>query len=92
MPHLVDGGLSIMQYVDDTIHFMEDDLDKAWNLKFLLSTFEQMFALKLTSIKWNSSALEKPVRRRLITLACLVVRKAIFRLNIWEFQIIIGAH
>jgi hypothetical protein len=23
--HLVDGGLSILQYVDDTILFMEDD-------------------------------------------------------------------
>jgi retron-type reverse transcriptase len=27
--HLVDGGLSILQYADDTILFMEHDLEKA---------------------------------------------------------------
>ena len=42
VPHLVDGGLSILQYADDTILFMEHDLDKARNLKLLLSAFEQM--------------------------------------------------
>jgi hypothetical protein len=26
IPHLVDGGLSILQYADDTILFMEHDL------------------------------------------------------------------
>jgi hypothetical protein len=29
IPHLVDGGLSILQYAKDTILFMEHDLDKA---------------------------------------------------------------
>lgn len=29
VPHLVDEGLSILQYADDTILFMEHDLDKA---------------------------------------------------------------
>ena len=47
VPHLVDGGLSILQYADDTILFMEHDLDKARNLKFLLSAFEQMLCLKI---------------------------------------------
>jgi hypothetical protein len=28
-PHLVDGGLLILQYADDTIIFMEHDLKKA---------------------------------------------------------------
>jgi hypothetical protein len=28
IPHLVDGGLSILQYADDTILFMEHDLEK----------------------------------------------------------------
>jgi hypothetical protein len=26
IPHLVDGGISILQYADDTIIFMEHDL------------------------------------------------------------------
>jgi hypothetical protein len=37
VPHLVDDGLSILQYADDTIIFMEDDLE----------TFEQLSGLKI---------------------------------------------
>jgi hypothetical protein len=33
IPHLVDGGLSVLQYVDDTILFMDHDIEKARNLK-----------------------------------------------------------
>jgi hypothetical protein len=33
IPHLVDGGLSILQYADDMILFTEHDLEKAKNLK-----------------------------------------------------------
>jgi hypothetical protein len=29
IPHLVDGGLSILQYVDDTIMFREHDIEIA---------------------------------------------------------------
>jgi hypothetical protein len=47
IPHLVDDGLSILQYVDDTILFMEHDLDKARNMKVLLSAFEELSGLKI---------------------------------------------
>jgi hypothetical protein len=47
IPHLVDEGLSILQYTDDTILFMENDLDKARNMKFLLSAFEELSGLKI---------------------------------------------
>ena len=47
VPHLVHGGLSILQYADDTILFMEHDLDKAVNLKLILSAFEQLSGLKI---------------------------------------------
>ena len=47
VPHLVDGGLSILQYADDTILFMEHDLEKALNLKLILSAFEQLSGLKI---------------------------------------------
>jgi hypothetical protein len=47
IPHLVDGGLSILKYADDTILFMEHDLEKAQNLKLILSTFEQLSGLKI---------------------------------------------
>jgi hypothetical protein len=47
IPHLVDGGLSIIQYVDDTILFMEHDLAKARNLKLILDAFEHLPGLKI---------------------------------------------
>ena len=47
IPYLVDGGLSILQYVDDTIIFVDQDLEKVKNMKLLLSAFEQMFGLKI---------------------------------------------
>jgi len=47
VPHLVDGGLSILQYADDIILFMDHDLDKARNLKLLLYAFEQASGLKI---------------------------------------------
>jgi hypothetical protein len=47
IPHLVDGGLSILQYADDTILFMDHDIEKAKNLKLILSAFEQLSGLKI---------------------------------------------
>ena len=47
IPHLVDDGLSILQYADDTILFMEHDIEKATNLKLILSAFEQLSGLKI---------------------------------------------
>lgn len=45
--HLVDGGLSILQYADDTNLFMEHDIEKAQNMKLLLCTFGQLSGLKI---------------------------------------------
>jgi hypothetical protein len=39
IPHLVDGGLSILQYADDTILFIKHDFEKARNLKLILAVF-----------------------------------------------------
>jgi hypothetical protein len=47
IPHLVDGGLSILQYADNTILFMEYNLDKAQNLTLILSAFKQLSGLKI---------------------------------------------
>jgi hypothetical protein len=46
IPHLVNDGLSILQYVDDTILFLDHDLEKARNLKLLLIAFEELSGLK----------------------------------------------
>jgi hypothetical protein len=47
IPHLVDDGLSILQYANDTILFMDHDLEKARNLKLLLIVFEELSDLKI---------------------------------------------
>jgi hypothetical protein len=54
VPQLVDGGLSILQYADDTILFLDDDLDQAKNLKLVLCAFEKLSRLK---IKFHKSEL-----------------------------------
>ena len=39
IPHLVEGGVSILQYTDDTIIFMEHNLEKVLNMKLILCIF-----------------------------------------------------
>jgi hypothetical protein len=39
IPHLVDGGISILRYADDTIMLMVHDLEKALNMKLVLCIF-----------------------------------------------------
>jgi hypothetical protein len=36
IPYLVESGLSILQYADDTVIFMSHDMGKAISMKFLL--------------------------------------------------------
>ncbi|WVZ53496.1 hypothetical protein U9M48_004427 [Paspalum notatum var. saurae] len=47
IPHLVDDGLSILQYADDTIIFMDHDLAQANSMKLLLCAFEQLSGLNI---------------------------------------------
>ena len=47
IPHLLDDGLSILQYTDDTIIFIDHDLEQGKNLKLLLHAFEQLSGLKI---------------------------------------------
>jgi hypothetical protein len=46
IPHLVDGGVSVLQYADDTIIFLEHDLEKDLNMKLILCIFKQYRDLK----------------------------------------------
>jgi hypothetical protein len=46
IPHLVDDGLSILQYADDMILFMDHNF-QARNMKLMLSAFEQLSGLKI---------------------------------------------
>lgn len=48
VPHLVEDGLSILQYTDDTIIFLDHDIEQAKNLKLLLCVFEQLSGHKIS--------------------------------------------
>jgi hypothetical protein len=43
----LDGGVSILQYADDTIICLEHDLEKALNMKLVLCIFKQLSGLKI---------------------------------------------
>jgi mannosylglycoprotein endo-beta-mannosidase len=47
VPELVRGGVAVLQYADDTILCMEDDVDTARNMKMLLYIYEKMSGLKI---------------------------------------------
>jgi retron-type reverse transcriptase len=47
VPHLVEDGLSILQYANDTIILLEDDLEKAKDMKLVLCAFEKLSGLKI---------------------------------------------
>ena len=47
IPHIVDDGLSILQYADDTLIFLDVDIEGAKNMKLLLCAFEHLSGLKI---------------------------------------------
>jgi hypothetical protein len=84
--HLVDDGLSILQYANDTILFMEHNLEKARNMKLLLRLLKSCPALRLTFIRVKSF-----ISGRLRIMngkmnSYLDERKDRFHLNIWVYR------
>jgi hypothetical protein len=47
IPHIIQNGCCCIQYADDTIFFIQDCLEGARNLKFILCLFEHMYGLKI---------------------------------------------
>jgi hypothetical protein len=47
VPNLIEGGLTHLQYADDTIVFLNHDDQSIYNTKFLLYYFEDMSGLKI---------------------------------------------
>jgi hypothetical protein len=64
VPHIINNGCAYLQYADDTILLIQDNLEFARNLKFILILFEKCLALKLIFI-----------RVRFIVLAMLTITK-----------------
>ena len=90
IPHLVDGGLSILQYADDTILFMEHDIEKARNLKLILLAFEKLAGLKINFHKLNCFALARLKKTPPCMLNFSDVSKVNFLSTIWVFRSIFG--
>jgi len=42
VPHLVEGGLTHLQYADDTVILLEFSTENLQNIKFILSCYEAM--------------------------------------------------
>jgi hypothetical protein len=51
VPHLIEGGNSILQYADDIILFMERNPEQAANMKLLLCAFKKLSGLKINFYK-----------------------------------------
>ena len=47
IPEYIEGGVALLQYADDTILCIQDDLEVAQNLKLLLYLYENMSGLKI---------------------------------------------
>lgn len=62
--NLVEDGLIILQYADDTIFCFEDDLESARNLKFILCIFEHLTGLKINFHKSEVYCLGDSVERQ----------------------------
>jgi hypothetical protein len=66
VPHLVEGGITHVQYTDDTIIFLDLDEQSIIYTKFLLYCFEDMSGLKINYEKseiYVLGALQKKRRR-----------------------------
>ena len=47
LPQVIDGGIISLQYADDTLLFLENNLEKASTLKWWLVCFKQMSGMKI---------------------------------------------
>ena len=50
VPHLVEGGLTHLQYADDTILLLQFDLQTLRNVRVILSCYEAMSGMKTNSV------------------------------------------
>jgi hypothetical protein len=47
VPNLIDGGLTHLQYADDTVIFLSYSAENLRNLRMILTCFEAMFGMKI---------------------------------------------
>jgi hypothetical protein len=47
IPHIIERGCACLQYVDDIVFLIQDNLENARNLKFILIIFKLLCGLKI---------------------------------------------
>jgi hypothetical protein len=60
LPRVIPGGVISLQYPDDTILFLKNDLRMAKHLKWLLTCFEQMSGMRINYHKSDLMAINLP--------------------------------
>lgn len=68
IPHIIDKGCTCLQYADDTILLLQDNMEYASNLKYVLILFELMSGLKINFHNSDFFALVMPLRKVTFTL------------------------
>jgi hypothetical protein len=88
--HLVQDGLSILQYVDDTLLFLDHDLVKTENMKLIMLAFEQVSDLNInyhkSKLYYFGQAADKLLKQRIFISLSFVVEKEYFLLSTWVSQ------
>jgi len=89
LPQMLEDGIISLQYADDTLLFLENNLEKACNLKWLLVCFEQMSGMKINYDKSDllTVGLEEDQANEFARFFCC--KKVNFLLSTWEFPFII---
>jgi exonuclease III len=64
VPNLIPGGITHLQYADDTIIMIQDDDQHITNLKFILMCFEDMSGLKINYHKSEVIIMGRSVERQ----------------------------
>ena len=64
VPHLIPGGITHLQYADDTLILIQNNDAAIANLKFLLLCFEDMSGLKINFHKSEVFVLDCPIQEQ----------------------------
>jgi hypothetical protein len=64
VPHLITGGISHLQYADDTLILIQNSEENIANLKFLLMCFEDMSGLKINYHKSEVIVMGQPMEEQ----------------------------
>ena len=71
----MDKGIALFQYADDTILFVQDDVEQVRHLKLILYMFEAMSGLKINFLKSEVLMVIEDEEKCNFMLRCLIVKQ-----------------